>query len=306
LPPPIQPTKQEKKKSKVTEIEVLNPSAVASSTPTAAVDDDEDDEEGELPELTPALVAFSKIPLKAYEKSFEYIQHHREVIVPGASDALLVAAFRAQSQDKPRYAKQCIHQSLLLQYCEKLGKDGVGVFFKKYISIFLTCFFLLTNEFFPRMVGGDKRAVKVFEDDVENTYKHIVTRSQIAKEEESQGREQIQLVPENPSQNISFNVPDGPPPENLVLEGPGTEDMDVEEVRKALQFRWDVFQGFSPALREALKSGGLDGVNKILGKMEVPEAEGIVHSLDIAGILSFADGGIRDETGIERDEAGED
>ena len=145
MPPPL--TKKEKKKSTVTEIEVLNPSAVASSTPSAAADDD-DDEEGELPELTPALVAFSKIPLKAYDKSFEYIQHHREVYVPGASDALLVAAFRAQGQDKPKYAKQCIHQSLLLQYCEKLGKDGVGVFFKKYISIFLTCFFLFTNDFF--------------------------------------------------------------------------------------------------------------------------------------------------------------
>jgi cell division cycle protein 37 len=140
VPQPI--LTKEKKKTKVTEIEVLNPDAVASNTPTAAADeDDEDDEEGELPELTPALVAFSKIPLKAYDKSFEYIQHHREVFVPGASDALLVAAFRAQGQDKPRYAKQCIHQSLLLQYCEKLGKDGVGVFFKKYISIFLDMFF---------------------------------------------------------------------------------------------------------------------------------------------------------------------
>ena len=143
MPPPIQPTKQEKKKSKVTEIEVLNPNAVASSTPTAEADNDEgegededEDEEG-LPELTPALVEFSNIPLKAYEKSFEYIQQHRDVYVPGASDALLVAAFRAQSQDKPKYAKQCIHQSLLLQYCEKLGKDGVGVFFKKYFFIFL-------------------------------------------------------------------------------------------------------------------------------------------------------------------------
>ena len=156
------------------------------------------------------------------------------------------------------------------------------------------------------MVGGDKRAIKVFEDDVENTYKHVETRARIAKEEEPQGREQIQLVPENPSQSINFNVPDGPPPENLVLEGPGTEDMDVEEVRKALQFRWDVYQGFSPELQNALKSGGLDAVNEILGKMDVPEAEGIVNSLDLAGILSFAEGGIRDETGIGKDKAGGD
>jgi cell division cycle protein 37 len=148
-PPAIPFTKKEKQKSQVTEIEVLNPDAVASSTPTAAAEDDEDDEdETELPELTPALVAFSKIPLKAYDKSFEYIQHHREVYVPGASDALLIAAFRAQSQDKPKYAKQCLHQSLLLQYCEKLGRDGVGVFFKKYITTFLD-FLFLSKEIFP-------------------------------------------------------------------------------------------------------------------------------------------------------------
>ena len=127
----------------MTEIEVLNPQAVASTS--AAEDDDDDDEDDEdegVPEMTPALVTFSKIPLGAYDKSFEYIQQHREVYVPGASDALLVAAFRAQSQKKSKYAKQCIHQSLLLQYCEKLGRDGVGLFFKKYIistRIFFPC-----------------------------------------------------------------------------------------------------------------------------------------------------------------------
>ena len=109
------------------------------------------------------------------------------------------------------------------------------------------------------MVSGDKRALKVFVDDVENAYEHLVNRVKINKEEsQNESREQIQLVPENPEQTISFNVPDGPPPENLVLEGPGTEGLDIEEVRKALQFRWDVFQGFTPDLQEALKSGGLD------------------------------------------------
>jgi len=150
---------------------------------------------------------------------------------------------------------------------------------------------------FLRMVSGDKRALKVFVDDVENTYQHIVNRVKINQEEANEGREQIQLVPENPSQTISFNVPDGPPPENLILEGPGTEGLDIEEVRKALQFRWDVFQNFSPEMQEALREGTLDGVNKVLGEMSVPEAEALVSSLDVAGILNFAEHGIRDETG---------
>jgi cell division cycle protein 37 len=236
-----------------------------------------------MPELTSSLEAFSKIPLGDYQGSFEFIQQHRDVYVLGASDALLVAAFTAERDGNSKYAKQCVHQSLLIQYCEKLGRDGVGVFFKK-------------------MVGGDKRALKVFVEDVENTYRHVVDRVKVNQEEEeaaNEGREQIQLVPENPSQSIAFQVPEGPPPEHLVLEGPGTEGLDIEEVRKALQFRWDVFQGFSPEMQAALREGALDGVNKVLGEMSVSEAEALVGSLDVAGILNFAESGIRDETGKE-------
>ena len=150
------------------------------------------------------------------------------------------------------------------------------------------------------MISGDKRATKVFIDDFENTYNHLRERVRITSEEaaaESAGREQIQLVPASPGQNISFTVPDGPPPEHLVLEGPGTEDLDVDEVRKALEMRWAVFDGFPEDLKEALKAGSLEEVNKVLGDMSVEDAEVIVQNLDMAGILSFSESGIRDETG---------
>lgn len=127
---PVTKINKGKKKETTTEFEVLNPNA-ASSNSRGNESADSDGEEDALPELTPSLEAFSKIPLKAYEKSFEFIQSHRDVIVPGAADALLVAAFRAQSNKRPKYAKQCVHQSLLLQYCDKLGGDGVRVFFRK-------------------------------------------------------------------------------------------------------------------------------------------------------------------------------
>lgn len=200
------------------------------------------------------------------------------MVVPGAYDALLVAAFRAESNNESKYAKQCVHQSLLLQYCDKLGPDGVRIFFKK-------------------MIAGDKRAVSVFVDDVEKTYAHLVTRVTASQAESLAQAEQIQLVPENPDQTISFNVPEGPPPENLVLEGPGTEDLDIDQVRRVLQLRWDVFQGFSEELQNALREGSLESVNKVLGAMPVSEAESIVSSLDMGGILNFAEGGVRDETG---------
>jgi len=222
------------------------------------------------------------LPLWGYEQSFRFIQANPDVVVPGATDALLVAAFRAESAGQFQYAKQCVHQSLLLQYCDKLGRDGVRLFFIK-------------------MTTGDQRAISVFVNDVEGTYSHLKTRAKVAAAESSaeDHKEQIQLVPENPSASISFNVPDGPPPEDLRLEGPGTEDLDMEEVRQALQMRWDVFESFPEDLKAALKIGTLEEINKVLGNMEVSAAEAVVEKLDMAGIMSFVSGGIRDETGKE-------
>ncbi|TFY64323.1 hypothetical protein EVJ58_g2692 [Rhodofomes roseus] len=283
-PPPIKGAKVDppkKKSTSTTEFEVINPKGVEvadEATPSApsSLSTDED----ELPELTPTLEGFSRLPLRGYEQSWEFIKSHRDVMVPGASDALLVAAFTAESNGQYRYAQQCVHQSLLIQYCDKLGGDGVRVFFRK-------------------MIDHDPRATAVFEKDVADTYKHLKERVRISKAEATaaEGTEQIQLVPEDPSQKISFNVPDGPPPENLQLEGEGLEDVNIEDVRKMLQLRWDVFEGFPPALQEALKTQELDKVNNVLGNMKVDDAEQVVKMLDIAGILNFSDGGIRDETG---------
>lgn len=131
-PEPIKNAKLDakpKSKSKTTELEVLNPKSSSSSA--SAPPDSDEELDADLPELTPSLELFSRLPLHNYEQSWKFIQSHRDVVVPGASDALLVAAFRAQGEGKDKYAKQCVHQSLLLQYCEKLGKDGVRVFFQK-------------------------------------------------------------------------------------------------------------------------------------------------------------------------------
>ena len=153
---------------------------------------------------------------------------------------------------------------------------------------------------FPeRMVNADPRAVNVFMTDVDDTYKHIVSRVKANNEEEEalrQGAEQIQLVPENPDAEITFNVPDGPPPETIKLEGPGTENLEPGEVRKALQMQWEAFGGFEEDMKAALKSQKLESVNKVLGAMSIEEAERVVQLLQISGILSFSESGIRDET----------
>ncbi|KZT25387.1 hypothetical protein NEOLEDRAFT_1045044, partial [Neolentinus lepideus HHB14362 ss-1] len=276
-PPPVKGAMTDKPKPKTTTTyEVLNPQSVPPPSPS-------DDDDIELPEMTPSLTAFSQLPLRAYQRSFEFIQAHRDVVVPGASDALLVAAFNAESAGQRLAAQQCVHQSLLLQYCDKLGKDGVRLFFQK-------------------MIAGDKRAEAVFAKDVEDTYAHLVQRVRLAQEQSASegGQEQIQLVPEHPGTRISFNVPAGPPPADLRLEE--GLDMDVEEVRTALQMRWDVFAGFPVPLQEALRTNELEAVNGVLGGMPVEEAEQVVRLLDMAGILNFAEGGVRDETGKNKAE----
>lgn len=154
------------------------------------------------------------------------------------------------------------------------------------------------------MMSGDPRASLVFEKDVEDTYNHLCERVRISKAEEdavAAGTEQIQLVPENPEHTITFNVPDGPPPENIQLEGEELKDVDPEAVRKALQMRWNVFQSFKPELRAALESQSLEKVNKVLGSMKVIDAEEVVKMLDMAGILNFSEHGVRDGTGQEGD-----
>ena len=148
LPGAISTPKPKKQKSTTVGYEVLNPKSVASSSTVPPPDQkeedeveeeeeeeeevDEDDDDDIVPEMTPVIAEFSKLPLGGFQKSWDFIKAHRDVVVPGASDALLIAGYRAQREGKNEYAKRCVHQSLLLQYGEKLGKDGISVFFNKY------------------------------------------------------------------------------------------------------------------------------------------------------------------------------
>lgn len=88
--------------------------------------------------MTPELTAFSKLPVGDFEASFAFLQasaaNKNIIFTEGAVDALLLEAFTQEMSGKRKYAKQCVHQSLLIQYCEKLGPNGIGMFFKKYVS----------------------------------------------------------------------------------------------------------------------------------------------------------------------------
>jgi cell division cycle protein 37 len=89
---------------------------------------DDDDDEADYITYQPA-VEFAK--LSTLETSFSYLGKHPELATQKYSDEVMAEAFRLEMDGKSNEAKVCIHQSLILQYCGLLGKDGIAMFFKR-------------------------------------------------------------------------------------------------------------------------------------------------------------------------------
>jgi cell division cycle protein 37 len=241
-----------------TKVELLNPNFNASlageqSSSSKPADDDEE------VEASPAAKQFAKIKIGSYSESLSFLGKHPEILQEKETDGLLIMAFDAQLSGKDEFARQCVHQALLLQYCRTLGRDGVGLFFK-------------------RIMTKGHQAQDVFFKDVQDTYMKIKTRAaEINKERaasssglaEGEGVEQIQLHAVEPGTVINVSVP----PAN-------SDDPEVQEARR-------IFETFSPEMKEALESGSLDQVNKVLGNMKVDEAEELVGKFNEAGVLSL-------------------
>ncbi|PWY99252.1 hypothetical protein BCV70DRAFT_115127 [Testicularia cyperi] len=313
---PAPPSKPRAKAKTEQVIETLNsPSAASGSDTGTSVasqttrnDNNDDDDDDDVPEADSAMRSFADLPpcipasvplsassmpasaasksldTKPFQMALEFLSSHKSLLSEqtGTTDSLLLEAFNAQMAGKAASARKCVEKALMVQYCNKLGKDGVNLFFRRMLA------------------SQDGRASFVYFNDVLSTYTRIVERSKALAEQQSQsgaGEEQIQLVAEDPSTVIGFEVPDGPPPEFIELEGDAKEQLDPEQVKQWLQKRWDIFLSFPQALQEALKTKELDQVNKVLGSMKVDEAEEVVGKLDQAGILNFSSSEVRDETG---------
>lgn len=120
-----------------TSAELLNPGSVANEDVNAvssgAEADEEDGPGDDEAEIKPTALAkeFAKIKIGDYNACMQFITKHREILTERKTDELLMEAFDAQLAGKEGYARQCVHQGLLLQYCRSLGYDGVGLFFKR-------------------------------------------------------------------------------------------------------------------------------------------------------------------------------
>ena len=118
--------------------ELLNPSslnnevgAVSSGAEADIEDDGPEDEEN----IKPSELGkkFAKIRIGDYSTCLQFISAHPEIVAERETDGLLVEAFNSQLDGKEEYARQCVHQGLLLQYCRSLGRDGISLFFKRYV-----------------------------------------------------------------------------------------------------------------------------------------------------------------------------
>ncbi|KAI1611292.1 cell division cycle protein 37 [Exophiala viscosa] len=272
-------TNKPKEKAKSETVELLNapkglssktrdalksPDEGVSSGAEADVEDDaliekheDDDQEDETSlKLTPEGKAFAKIKLGDYRACLQYITEHPAIVNERTQDALMIEAFNSQMKGQDTYAKGCVHQSLLIQYCRQLGRDGVGMFFK-------------------RITTKGHQAQQVFTKDLTETYERIKVRAaELNKEEgtDPAGVEQIQLHAVEPGTEIHINVPEA-----------GSDDPIEQQAR-------EIYERFPPGLQRALESGSLDQVNGVLGKMSVDEAEEIVELLGQGGMLSLQEG----------------
>ena len=272
-------------KPKAETVEVLNPASLDKQRPSSAIDSgaeadideapaktkDDSDHEDDV-EASALAKKFAKLKPGDYRAYLQFISENRAIVQEKETDGLLVEAFNSQMDSKSEYAKHCVHQALLLQYCRSLGPDGVGMFFK-------------------RITTQGHQAQKVFFDDVNTTYQRIKTRTREILAEraanppsESAGVEQIQLHAVEPGTEIHIDVPQ-----------PGSSD-EIEIASR------EIFERFPPGLQRALESGSLDRVNEVLGKMSVEEAEEVVEQLGEGGMLSMEKGVIdgTTEEGKER------
>lgn len=114
-------------------VELLNPGTGTdgSASKAAAKEDEGDDENIKVTQLARE---FARVPQGDYGACLRFIQANKTpLLTERKTDELLIEAFDAQLEGKPDYARQCVHQGLLLQYCRSLGPDGISLFFKRYV-----------------------------------------------------------------------------------------------------------------------------------------------------------------------------
>ncbi|KAL1922151.1 uncharacterized protein VTP21DRAFT_10793 [Calcarisporiella thermophila] len=252
---PKEPPKPfEKATSTEKKIEVLNPESVSKSTESSSSSSkpakstaEEDDDEIFLSDTAKKFAS-----LNGFDESFRFISQHPYLVNQETSDAILAEGFNAELNGNTKYAKNCVFQALILQYCASLGKDGIRLYF-------------------ARMNQQDGKAHKLFMNDVSDTYKRISERCKVLRVEREKEVESIQLAPMEPDAPLSISIPEEHP------------NMTEEE-----RARLEAFRDLPLDFQEALHKGTLEAVNEVFGKMKGEDAERLLEICGKFGFLSIS------------------
>ncbi|KAI8848324.1 Cdc37 N terminal kinase binding-domain-containing protein [Chytridium lagenaria] len=115
-------------------------------------------------------------------------------------DEILAQAFHLEMEGKKTAARRCVHQSLVLQYCEVLGKDGIRLFFTSVCK------------------------------DVADTYQRISDRVKVLKKEEKEKEEKERLEAEEEKRLGEARVA-------AALQEDGTYKLPVDETSTELEIK---------------------------------------------------------------------
>ena len=67
------------------------------------------------------------------EDSFKFISEHPFIMNKAQKydDQVLAEGFSLEMKGESKKARNCVHQALMIQYCQVLGPDGVNLFFQR-------------------------------------------------------------------------------------------------------------------------------------------------------------------------------
>jgi cell division cycle protein 37 len=189
------------------------------------------------------------------DDGFQFILQHPYIVTQQYSDEVLAYAFELEMDGQTKKCYNTIRQALILQYCALLGKDGIGMFFKKIRS-------------------SDVKAKEMFMKDWNDTYDRIKNRvveiHKETKEKERQEEEYLQKRLELATQ------PDGtyalPLPEN-----PTEEETD----------RCQVFARLPQKLQKGLLIQDVDLINESLSELDPKIAGELMEDAGRVGLIDL-------------------
>ncbi|KAI9326708.1 hypothetical protein BDR26DRAFT_940979 [Obelidium mucronatum] len=222
--------------------------------PLRRLQGEEEEEQDEVYISDPKVDTFSK--LTNLEASYKFIQQNSYILAEKYHDQILAEAFNLAMKGEFKRCQECVHQSLLLQYCKLLGKDGVMLFFQ-------------------RLTSGNHKAKDAFMKDVLDTYKRISDRVKVLKTQEREEEEREKR--EGEARAAAALQEDGS------YKLPVTAESTEEDIKRA-----EVFDQLPVPLQRALLTQDVDEINGFLSSSSKEDTEKYITLATSVGLISLS------------------